>query len=119
MNLATRIKKIRELNGWKQADLAEALSITQQAYSSLEKGKSGFRLDTLRRLCEVMHIELAFLVSDSIPITESNLNSYGRKSLLEIISAKEQMQQKLEMYKYLFKQKKLSHLALDETCLAY
>jgi transcriptional regulator with XRE-family HTH domain len=41
MFIAPRLRKIREIRGWKQAAVAEAMHTTQQSYSSLEQG-TGF-----------------------------------------------------------------------------
>jgi transcriptional regulator with XRE-family HTH domain len=46
MNLGKSIKKIRTIKGMTQADVAEKLHITAEAYSKIENGKT--KLDTSR-----------------------------------------------------------------------
>ncbi len=98
MFIAPRLKKIREIRGWKQASVAEAMHTTQQSYSSLEQGSGFPKIDTLKRFCDVMNVELHFLMALELPITEENLERYGTMEFSELISDCNKLEQKLEVF---------------------
>lgn len=101
MTIASRIRKIREVRGWKQTAIASSMNITQQAYSCLEQGASNARLETLKRFCNVMKIELPFLIAVDVPITEETIERYGNKSYFEFISTYRKLEQKVEIFEEL------------------
>ena len=101
MTIASRIRKIREVRGWKQTAIASSMNITQQAYSCLEQGASNARLETLKRFCDVMKIELPFLIAVDVPITEETIERYGNKSYYEFISTYRKLEQKVEIFEEL------------------
>jgi transcriptional regulator with XRE-family HTH domain len=101
MTIASRIRKIREVRGWKQTAIAASMNITQQAYSCLEQGASNARLETLKRFCDVMKIELPFLIAIDVPITEETIERYGNKSYYEFITTYRKLEQKVEIFEEL------------------
>lgn len=101
MTIASRIRKIREVRGWKQTAIASSMNITQQAYSCLEQGANNARLETLKRFCDVMKIELPFLIAVDVPITEETIERYGNKSYYEFISTYRKLEQKVEIFEEL------------------
>ncbi len=101
MTIASRIRKIREVRGWKQTAIASSMNITQQAYSCLEQGASNARLETLKRFCDVMKVELPFLIATDVPITEETIERYGTKSYYEFISTYRKLEQKVEIFEEL------------------
>jgi len=101
MTIASRIRKIREIRGWKQTAIASSMNITQQAYSCLEQGASNARLETLKRFCDVMKVELPFLIATDVPITEETIERYGNKSYFEFISTYRKLEQKVEIFEEL------------------
>lgn len=103
MTIANRIRKIREIRGWKQAAIASSMNITQQGYSALEQGASNARLETLKRFCDVMDVDLAYLVAVDVPVTAETLSSFGAKNYFEFITTYKKLQQKLEVFDELFK----------------
>jgi transcriptional regulator with XRE-family HTH domain len=98
MTIASRIRKIREIRGWKQAAIASSMEITQQAYSCLEQGANNARLETLKRFCEVMHVELPFLIAVDVPITEETLARFGERNFNEFITSYRKLEQKIEIF---------------------
>lgn len=96
-NLSDRIRKVREVRGWKQTAVAISMNITQQAYSCLEK-KGRVRLETLIRFCEVMEIEASFLLSN-LPVNEETIEQYGNLLYSEI----SERLKKAEVYQMLLK----------------
>ena len=101
MTIASRIRKIREIRGWKQTAIASSMNITQQAYSCLEQGANNARLETLKRFCDVMQVELPFLIAIDVPITEETIAKYGNKSYYEFISTYRKLEQKVEIFEEL------------------
>lgn len=59
MKIGPKIKKIRELRGFKQEDVAHQLGIHQTTYSRMEKeiGKDKVTIDTLSRIAEVLGVD--------------------------------------------------------------
>ena len=98
MTISSRIRKIREIRGWKQTAVASSMNITQQAYSCLEQGAGNARLETLRRFCDVMNVELPFLIAVDVPVTDETLNRFGQKKYNEFLTAFKKLEQKLEIF---------------------
>ena len=101
--IATRMRKVREVKCWKQSAVADSMKITQQAYSFLEQGHGSPRIDTLKRFCEVMKIEISFLLAFDVPVTEENITKYGTKGFADLIAEHKRLEQKLEFFNYLIK----------------
>lgn len=103
MSIASRMRKVREVSGWKQAAVAESMKITQQAYSFLEQGNGSPRIDTLMRFCEVMKVELSFLLALDVPVTEESVARYGTKTFGTLVTEHERLEQKVEFFNYVIK----------------
>ena len=98
MNIAIRMKKVREVKGWKQSAVATSMHITQQAFSFLEQGSGSPRIDTLSRFCEVMNVQLHFLLAEDVPVTEETVEKYGTKSLSEFITDHSKLEHGVEVF---------------------
>ena len=85
MNIAIRMRKVREVKGWKQSAVANSMQITQQAFSFLEQGSGSPRVEMLNRFCEVMNIQLHYLLSEDVPVTEETVTKYGTRSFSDFI----------------------------------
>ena len=96
MEMASRIKKLRELTGKRQSEVAALLQVTQQAYCGLEQSANNAKLATLRKFCNAMQVDLAYLVTDTIPITDETLKKYGKKGFAEIIAGCEELRKQME-----------------------
>lgn len=103
MSIASRMRKVREVRGWKQAAVAESMKITQQAYSFLEQGNGSPRVDTLLRFCEVTKVELSFLLALDVPVTEETVARYGTKTFGTLVTEHERLEQKVEFFNYVIK----------------
>lgn len=62
--MTNQLKKIRELSGLTQADVAAALGISTENYNRLEKGKTELTLTKMRTLGEIFHREPVDFISD-------------------------------------------------------
>jgi transcriptional regulator with XRE-family HTH domain len=98
MFIANRLRKIREIRGWKQASVAQAMHTTQQSYSSLEQGTGFPKIETLNRYCDVMEVTLHFLMSEDVPVTEENLERYGNVQFADLINEVDKLEQRLEIF---------------------
>ncbi len=101
MSISARIKKVREISGWKQSAVAHALNISQQAYSCLEKGGDNAKIETLKNFCDVMNIKLAYLTADDIEITEETMREFGNKGFADVVDGFRKMNHKLAVYQEL------------------
>lgn len=62
--IGRRIREAREAKHWSQQELADALSpITRQQVSNYELGRSGLRASALQKMCEVLAVNLYWLVT--------------------------------------------------------
>ena len=57
--LGAIIYTVRKRKGWRQADLARASSVRQQAVSELENGRRAPRLDTAVRVLAALGLDLS------------------------------------------------------------
>ncbi len=101
MTLSERIRKIREIRGLKQSNVARELNITQQSYGNLENRNNNPKLETLNKFCEVVKIPLSFLLDPTIPINDENVALFSRKSMGEIYSNYQILKNRLEYYEEL------------------
>jgi transcriptional regulator with XRE-family HTH domain len=92
------MRKVREVKGWKQSAVASSMHITQQAFSFMEQGSGSPRMDTLSRFCEVMDVQLHFLLAEDVPVTEETVIKYGTKSFSEFISDHMRLEHGVEMF---------------------
>ena len=62
MKLAQRIKKIREIKGMTQADVAEQIAITPSACGQIERVAGNARFDTLCKIAAALQVKVTFLI---------------------------------------------------------
>lgn len=67
MELAIRIRRIREAYGFTQADIAYKINITHQAYSKIERLAGKTKIETLNKIANSLSISLSFLVDINNP----------------------------------------------------
>jgi len=110
MTLSERIRKIREIRGLKQSNVARELNITQQSYGNLENRNNNPKLETLNKFCEVVKIPLSFLLDPTIPINDENVALFSEKSMGEIYSNYKNILDRLEYYEELRAKKGVNFL---------
>jgi transcriptional regulator with XRE-family HTH domain len=69
----------------------------------MEQGNGSPRVDTLMRFCEVMKVELSYLLAHDVIITEESLEKYGMKTFGFLTLEHERMEQKVEFFNYIMK----------------
>lgn len=68
MELAKRIRIIRQLKGLKQIHVAEIIGVSQSTYSSYERKAGNCTFYTLQKIAFALGVKIAFLVDIDSPI---------------------------------------------------
>ncbi|WP_312767714.1 helix-turn-helix transcriptional regulator [Epilithonimonas sp.] len=71
MKINEKIKQLRLLSGFSQADIAKKLFISQRAYCDIEKGKTKLDIDRLEQIAKLYNTD-AFDILATITSKESN-----------------------------------------------
>jgi len=71
-----RLKKIREMMGKTQSEMAYKLNITPQAYSRMERGKTGIDVDRLSKIADGLElsVEDLYKFNDKKYVIQGNTN---------------------------------------------
>lgn len=77
--LGERIKAERKHLNLTQAQLAEAIDISDTYMGAIERGERGLSLDTLVMLATRLGVTVDFLLSDSVSATDSNIMEQFRQ----------------------------------------
>jgi transcriptional regulator with XRE-family HTH domain len=98
-----KIRKVRELKGYSQENMANALGISTANYSKIERGEVKLSLDTLGSIIKVLEVNLETLMNfDELQIfnncKDSNCGCHGTN----IINPIEKIQ---ELYERILKSK--------------
>lgn len=101
MSLPNRLRKIREYRGMKQSAVAQEMNVTQQAYSCLETRAGNVKMETMQRFCDVMKIELSFLLAYDIPVNDENLMMFDRINFSQVVDEYKKMTNRLSVYEEL------------------
>jgi transcriptional regulator with XRE-family HTH domain len=75
MKIGYKIKKIRDLRGIKQDDIAEQLGISQEHYSKIEANKTNLSMPKLEKIAKILEVN----PTDLIDFDESkvlNINNH-------------------------------------------
>ncbi len=57
MDIYRKIRKIREYRELSQEYMASKLSISQNSYSKVERGKSKITIDRFEKICKILHVD--------------------------------------------------------------
>ena len=98
MELHERIRKIREYRGLKQISVANEMNVTQQAYSWMETKSGNIKLDTLLRFCNVMKVDLPFLMATEIPVTPENMETFERLNYSLVFEEYKRLKNRIQHY---------------------
>jgi transcriptional regulator with XRE-family HTH domain len=77
MKINEKIKRIRELKGWTQEQIAEKLNMSISGYSNIERGGTNIQFTRLEQIAKILEMKLSELI-DLEEKKSSNL-SMGRK----------------------------------------
>lgn len=64
MEEKSKLRKYREENGYSQIDLSEKMTVTQQAISSWETGRTIPKPHQMRKLSEILEVDMDYLFYD-------------------------------------------------------
>lgn len=75
--IGNKLLAIRKRMGLTQAEVAEAAGLSDRTYADIERGSVNMRIETILRICEVLHI-----TPDEILTEESQMMSTQQEELL-------------------------------------
>jgi transcriptional regulator with XRE-family HTH domain len=127
--IGTKIKRIREMRGITQEEIAEELNLTAQAYGRMERGETSISAERLGKIAEKLGVntdeimrydENKFIISGNSNNGEAsesnlqfNLNIYERDQTIEVL--KDTITNQQEQIKFLQIQvEKLTDLLLKK-----
>ena len=84
MNVASRIKKVRQLLNKSQQELANELNITKQAISNIETGKCAAGLNLLSKLLIDYGVNLNYIIGGkgSVFLTDEKTSASLKSAIL-------------------------------------
>jgi transcriptional regulator with XRE-family HTH domain len=65
IKLSERLKRLRLLSGFTQAELAKKVGLTENAIREIEKGRNFTTLDKLIKIADIFNVTLDYLVGRS------------------------------------------------------
>lgn len=105
-SISERIRSIREYRGFKQISVASEMQISQQAYSFLERKAGNVKMETLKKFCAVMKIDLPFLLATDIPVTKENMETFDHLNYSTVFNDFKTLKAKAEAYESILQRKK-------------
>ena len=103
MTLQERLRKIREYRGYKQAAAAQEMNITQQAYSCLETKGGNLKMETMLRFCEVMKVEMSFLLAFDVNVNDENMKIFDTLNLSGVVNEYRKLTNRIAVYEELLR----------------
>lgn len=85
MVISKRIKTIRRKLHIKQSYVAHKMGVSQQFYSSIESGEKVYSLATISKIATIFEIDLLFILTPEIPITDETITLFKKKKVSDII----------------------------------
>ena len=96
MSVGIRMKEIREFLKLKQYYVAELIDVSQQGYSALERDLCSPRIDTIKKFCNVMGIQLYYFLAFEVPVTQENMKKYASRPLKDVINEMKRMEKQID-----------------------
>ncbi|MBR5234010.1 MAG: helix-turn-helix transcriptional regulator [Clostridia bacterium] len=76
--IGDKLYRVRKRLGYTQAEVAEAAELSTRAYAEIERGCVNMRIETLLKICNVLHI-----TPDELFTTDNNKINAKQTELLE------------------------------------
>jgi len=76
--IGNKMLAIRKRMGMTQAEVAESAGLSDRAYANIERGTVNMRMDTLLRICNILHI-----TPDELLTEENKSAAYHKEMILE------------------------------------
>ncbi len=67
IQIGNKLHDIRKRMGLTQAEVAEAAGLADRTYADIERGSVNMRLETLLRICNVLHITPDEILTENSP----------------------------------------------------
>ena len=68
--IGNRLHDIRKRMGMTQAEVAEAAGLSDRTYADIERGSVNMRIETILRICKVLHITPDEILTEDNPSLE-------------------------------------------------
>ncbi len=69
--IGNKLFSFRKRMGMTQAEVAEAAGLSDRTYADIERGSVNMRIETILRICEVLHITPDEILTESTPTLSS------------------------------------------------
>lgn len=100
-SITNRIKQLRTAMGYSQEFVALKLKITQQAYSNIEANPEKATLLRLKKLAELLHVDLFTLIGEEKSLIQTNLNQQGGQAATQMVFHQENSTEKNVYERYI------------------
>jgi transcriptional regulator with XRE-family HTH domain len=91
-DFGTKLRKLRELKGWQQKDMAEKLDIQQNTYSKLETGQVKLSMERFFQICDVYEMSpIDFLKFDESMVFNNHNQTGGNAANVFVDNASEKL----------------------------
>ena len=94
--IGNKLLQIRKRLGMTQAEVAEAAGLSERTYADIERGTVNMRIETILRICDVLHItpnEITTEENSTLETQQSELwerlnacNSKDKETALQLLS---------------------------------
>lgn len=84
-SISNRIRLFRTALGYSQEYVAKKLHITQQAYSIIENTPEKATLERLKKLAELLKVDLFTLIGEDKSLIQTNINQKGGNAATQMI----------------------------------
>ncbi len=85
--IGNRLHAIRKRMGMTQAEVAEAAGLSDRTYADIERGSVNMRMETILRICDVLHITPDEILTETAPSLTAQQEELWRR--LEACSPKD------------------------------
>ena len=101
VNTASKIRQVREYKNISQMYMAEQLNISQPAYAQVESGKTSLSENRLKKIAEILEVDITTLISDEKLTLNIQYNTLNNNSSI----VKELNTKQSELYERLLVEK--------------
>lgn len=94
--IGNKLLQIRKRLGLTQADVAEAAGLSERTYADIERGTVNMRIETILRICDVLHITPNEITTEENPALDTQqaelwerlnaCNSKDKDTALQLLS---------------------------------
>ena len=100
-SITNRIKQLRTALGYSQEYIAAMLKITQQAYSNIESNPEKASLARLKKLAELLRVDLFTLIGEDKSLIQTNVNQKGGQAATQMVFHQENQTDKNVYERYI------------------